>query len=133
MIAALFRETRELEKRKIYSGDFRHSGFSTLAPDEKFAHIAMAAFNADVNPHLQKGAIVSTIANSSLDRDATHQNLDQILSQIESEQQTGGPLDELIKERMSGQITPLEYRKKIVQYVNELAHQNNIPLRPPGQ
>jgi len=90
---------------------------------------AMDALDEDTDPDSQRRNIIQIIANNSTDNQQTQSNIDQIIRQIASEQQQGGPLWELIMERIQGKISPQEYRQKLMEYIRNKAHENGVPLR----
>lgn len=90
---------------------------------------AMDALEEDTDPAAQRRNIIQIIANNSTDNQQTQSNIDQLTRQIASEQQEGGPLNELIKERIQGRINPQDYRLKLMEHIRVKAHENGIPLR----
>lgn len=105
------------------------NGFSMLSPDERFSHIAMAAFNEDTDPSAQRRNVIHMMANGSTDTDHLFNRIGEITSQVSSDQQAGAPLHQLMHERASGQISPSDYRSRLSNYVMQLAHEHDVQLQ----
>lgn len=129
VVFTFFRESKSLEKRKILRGEGQNGGFSMLSPEEKYGHIAMAAFNEDTDPSAQRRNVIHMMANGSTDTDHLFNRIGEITSQLSSDQQVGAPLHQLLHERASGQIGPSDYRNRLSNYVMQLAHEHDVQLQ----
>ena len=90
--------------------------------------MAMSTVVADTNKANQRAQIVSTLANSSTDPSSTSNNIDQIIRRVINDQQAGGPLANLQKQRGQGQLTANDYRLRMINYINQLAAEHSIPV-----
>ena len=89
--------------------------------------MANAAMDADAGQ--MRSNIISTIANMSIDPSQTSSTVDQVVKNVIGDQQIGGPLDGLSKERSEGRITGVEYKGKMLEYIKNLAANHSIALR----
>jgi hypothetical protein len=88
---------------------------------------ALSAYTQDTNPAWMRAAVINTMTTYSTSPRLVHEHMPEIITRLSSDQQPGGRLYNLIRERRSGQISRQIFRDKLDQYVRYLAAEYGVP------
>jgi hypothetical protein len=133
--ALLIKHHGEKGNGKGHGGKYLHDhqGYKKMRNSQMLAVAgyqarAYEALDDDTNIDNVRTQIVNTISASTSDQTMLHNSIGQIVSEINSSAQAGGPLYTAISERRNGHIDANGFHDRIGEFVRQICAKHHIPI-----
>lgn len=88
---------------------------------------ALAAYTEDTNPAWMRAAVINTLSTYSSSPQLVNAHMPEIITRLSSDEQRGGRLYNLMRERRAGSISRRVFREKLDNYIRYMAAQYGVP------